>query len=253
MRNYVRLYNIDVIVNCAVCAIPIRNQLDREIAFSTNVIGPQNLARVMKEKNGFLLHISCDRAIADNYTYVPQDKGTTIKPCSPLGQQKRAAECRVHSSGCRHIILRATTLYSEYSCIMVTLINKMMREPHELIASTRLLKMPTYALNVAEAIMVTLRNYQHYLMSIQELTYDMRQIFSLPHHSAPTASISHFCDNGKISAYAFAKKIATLLGAEGYPISAMEDDLEDFSMHNTALLDCRKVMRDFCIQQPAWE
>lgn len=102
----------DTIVNCAAYTAVDACETERELAWSANVKGPENLARYVDVHGGQLIHLSTDY-VFDGKKTVPDAYTETEKtnPLSYYGQTKLEGENVVRQAAKRHIILRIAWLY----------------------------------------------------------------------------------------------------------------------------------------------
>lgn len=64
IRQYVDGHDIKCIVNCAAWTNVDKAETAGDIVETLNATAPENLARVMKEHNGLLIHISTDYVLS---------------------------------------------------------------------------------------------------------------------------------------------------------------------------------------------
>lgn len=102
----------DTIVNCAAYTAVDACETERELAWSANVKGPENLAQYVDVHGGQLIHISTDY-VFDGRKPVPNAYTETDQthPLSFYGLSKLEGEKAVRQTTKRHIILRIAWLY----------------------------------------------------------------------------------------------------------------------------------------------
>ena len=155
IRKIVREHNINVIVNCAAWTNVDACETDSklaELAEKLNAKAPENLAIAMKEVDGWLIHISTDYVFGKepyNVPCSPDQKGT---PTGVYGTTKLHGEQNIMAAGCKYVIIRTAWLYSEFG-------KNFCKTMLALTASKPQLKVvfdqcgtPTYALDLANAI-----------------------------------------------------------------------------------------------------
>ena len=151
----VRKYDVDVIINCAGYTDVEKAESEEGIAFEVNAAAVALLAEAAKEADASLIHISTDY-VFDGRCSEPYGEDAEPAPLSAYGRSKFAGELAVLASGCRHIIIRTSWLYSEYGRNFVkTILTKSAERPVLKVVSDQV-GTPTYAGDLAEFIMTLL-------------------------------------------------------------------------------------------------
>ena len=114
VREAVRNYQVDVIVNCAAYTNVDKAETDVELCALLNSKAPENLAVAMKEAGGLLVHISTDYVFGGEPYNTPCTEEMTGTPTGVYGLTKLQGERAIAATGCRHIIIRTAWLYSEF-------------------------------------------------------------------------------------------------------------------------------------------
>lgn len=112
--DFIRKNGIGLVMNCAAYTDVDAAEEDIDLARDVNQHGPRALARAAKDHGAALIHISTDYVFDGkaNVPYRPSDPmGATP---SIYGQTKRLGECAISASGCRHMVIRTSWLYSKY-------------------------------------------------------------------------------------------------------------------------------------------
>lgn len=189
IREIVKENNVNVIVNCAAYTNVDAAEDHEDLAELLNAKAPESLAVAMKEVNGLLVHISTDYVFGDDPYNTPCTEDQKGTPTGVYGQTKLHGEQAIQRVGCKHIIIRTAWLYSEFG-------KNFVRTMLDLTATKLLLKVvfdqvgtPTYAGDLANAILVILGRGE-----------------DSPH------GIYHFSNEGVCSWYDFAKMIAEYSG-----------------------------------------
>jgi len=104
-----------VLVNTSAMHHVERCEQDPVYAFAVNSQGPRNLARVSRDLDAVLIHISTDYVFdgKKNGPYVEDDLPL---PLNVYGNTKLAGEYFVRSLNHRHIVLRTSALYGNSPC-----------------------------------------------------------------------------------------------------------------------------------------
>ena len=183
IRKMVREHSIDVIVNCAAWT-NVDGAEDPEkyaLVEKLNATAPENLAKAMKEVDGWLVQISTDYVFGKEPYNTPCKEDQKGTPTGVYGATKLLGEQRVIATGCKHMIIRTAWLYSEFG-------KNFCKTMLALTASKPQLKVvfdqcgtPTYALDLANAIVKMLEK--------------------------PVVGTYHFSNEGVCSWYDFTKMI----------------------------------------------
>lgn len=157
IRRLVQEEGIEAIVNCAAYTQVDRAEDDEPTADLINRKAVENLATVAAEADALLVHVSTDYVFGGrgNTPFSEQD---TPAPLGVYGRTKLAGEEAVRAAGCRHIILRTAWLYSTYGAVnFVKTMRRLMNERDELRVVYDQVGSPTYAADLAAAILSILR------------------------------------------------------------------------------------------------
>ena len=158
IRALVKAQGIDVIVNCAAYTNVDKAETDVELAELLNAKAPENLAIVMKEAGGLLVHISTDYVFGKEVYNTPCREDMVGTPTGVYGITKLRGERNIQATGCRSIIIRTAWLYSEFGKNFVkTMLNLTATRP-ELKVVFDQVGTPTYAYDLAQTIVAILGN-----------------------------------------------------------------------------------------------
>jgi len=101
----------DVIVNAAAHTAVDKAESEPELARAINAEAPGLLAREAAASNAWLVHYSTDY-VFDGSGDQPRKEDDPTGPLSVYGRTKLEGEQQVRASGCRHLILRTSWVYS---------------------------------------------------------------------------------------------------------------------------------------------
>lgn len=233
IRRMVRAEAADAIINCAAYTQVDKAEDDEAAAARLNSTAPAHLAEAAKEAGALLIHVSTDYVFGGqgNTPYTEQD---TPSPLGVYGRTKLAGEEAIRAVGCRHIILRTAWLYSTHGVNFVKTMRRLMREREELSVVYDQVGSPTYARDLARAILAILQ-----APGLDEKlgTY-------------------HFTNEGVCSWYDFALAIRRLSGADGAcrvkPCRSSEFPAK-VQRPAFSVLDKAAVKATFGIEIPHWE
>lgn len=194
IRKTVKENDVKCIVNCAAWTNVDAAETAGDIVETLNATAPENLAKVMKEVNGLLVHVSTDYVFGGDPYNTPCKEDQKGTPTGVYGLTKLHGEQKIQATDCNYVILRTAWLYSEYGKNFVkTMLN--------LTATKPLLKVvfdqvgtPTYALDLAQAINVILEDYKKESLTVNNEPYTKNGIY-------------HLSNEGVCSWYDFTKMI----------------------------------------------
>ena len=186
IRDIVKREQIDAIVNCAAYTNVDAAEDNYALAELLNAKAVENLAWVMREKNGLLLHISTDYVFGGDPYNTPCKEDQKGTPTGIYGLTKLRGEEAIQRVGCKYIIIRTAWLYSEFGKNFVkTMLNLTATEPQLKVVFDQV-GTPTYAYDLANAIIKSLKN--------------------------PIVGTYHFSNEGVCSWFDFTKMIAEYAG-----------------------------------------
>ena len=160
VRRLVKEQGVQCIVNCAAYTNVDKAETDEAFCRTLNAKAPQNLAIAMKEVNGLLVHVSTDYVFGGDPYNIPCREDQQGTPTGIYGQTKLEGEEFIRQSGCDHVILRTAWLYSEFGKNFVkTMLNLTATKPQLNVVFDQA-GTPTYAYDLAAAIVTILRDYE---------------------------------------------------------------------------------------------
>ncbi len=161
VESFVAEHKIEVIVNCAGYTNVDQAESDEVTAHETNCTACGILASAAKVAGATLIHISTDY-VFDGKKTKPYTESDTTSPLGVYGVTKRQGEEAIEASGCDYQIIRTAWLYSEECRNFMLTILKYSREREELRVVADQFGTPTYAGDLAEAIVgiITQRKYR---------------------------------------------------------------------------------------------
>lgn len=244
IRKIVAENNVQAIVNCAAWTNVdgAEDPEKYELVEKLNATAPENLAKAMREVDGWLVQISTDYVFGKEPYNTPckeEQKGT---PTGVYGATKLLGEQKIIASGCKYMILRTAWLYSEFGKNFVKTMLSLTATKPQLKVVFDQTGTPTYAYDLAQAITVILEDYKNSLTAnLSPLTYS---------HSG----IYHFSNEGVCSWYDFTKMIAEYAGNTGCDIQPCHSDEFPSPVKRPAysVLDKTKIKETFGITIPYW-
>lgn len=244
IRKMVLENDVKVIVNCAAWT-NVDGAEDPEkyaLVEKLNATAPENLAKAMKEVNGLLVHISTDYVFGGDPYNTPCKEDQKGTPTGVYGLTKLHGEQNIQRVGCNHVIIRTAWLYSEFGKNFVkTMLNLTATKPQLKVVFDQV-GTPTYAYDLAQAIMVILEDYKNSLTAnLSPLTYAKSGVY-------------HFSNEGVCSWYDFTKMIAEYAGNTSCDIQPCHSDDFPSPVKRPAysVLDKIKAKETFGIVIPYW-
>lgn len=147
--------SVDAIINCAAYTAVDKAESDVALAESINVAGPKNLAEAAKKRGAKLIHVSTDY-VFNGTANEPLKEEAQTDPIGVYGRTKLAGEQAVKDSGCDALVIRTAWLYSEFGNNFVKTMLRLGREREQLGVVFDQVGTPTYAPDLAVAIMTLL-------------------------------------------------------------------------------------------------
>lgn len=239
VRHFVKANNIGCIVNCAAYTNVDKAESDEAFCELLNAEAPRNLAEVMRDAGGLLVHISTDYVFGGNRNNTPCREDEPANPTGVYGRTKLHGEQYITASGCDYVTIRTAWLYSEFGRNFVKTMLDLTASRPELKVVFDQTGTPTYALDLAEAVMTVLSDY---VSSHKE---------GLPYEKAGTY---HFSNEGVCSWYDFTKHIAEYSGHTSCCIRPCHSDEFPSPVRRPAysVLDKTRIRETFGIGIPYW-
>jgi dTDP-4-dehydrorhamnose reductase len=229
VRNFFNAYHPAYLINCAAYTAVDRAESEKELAFQVNGEAVGVLAAVCKERNCRFIHVSTDY-VFDGTATTPYKEDHPTNPQSVYGASKLEGEQQAFRFNPDSIVIRTSWVYSEFGKNFVKTILKLMSEREELNVVSDQVGSPTYAADLAAAILhiIGSRKWQ--------------------------AGIYHYSNEGVISWYDFAVAIKVMSGSSckinpiptsQYPTPAKRPE---YSVLNT-----EKISQIFGVQSRDWK
>jgi len=230
IRTYFEKKRFDVIINCAAYTAVDKAESEEELAFAINHRAVEALAHIAKDKKISLIHLSTDY-VFDGSNFKPYVENDPTNPQSVYGESKLAGEealCAI--SPANSIIIRTSWVYSGFGNNFVKTMLRLGREREELGVIFDQVGTPTYARDLAKAI----------LDIIPKIKNSQTEIY-------------HYSNEGVCSWYDFAKAIFEL-GGIGCSVKAIET--KEYPTPATrphySLLNKAKIKNSFGLTVPYW-
>lgn len=226
VQKFVKENGIGTIINCAAYTAVDKAEDDAALAEKINVLGPENLAKTGCK----IVHISTDYVFdgTGHKPYTPEDE---TNPVSVYGKTKRAGELAVLKNAKEAVIIRTAWLYSPYGNNFVKTMRRLGTEKESINVVADQVGTPTYAADLALAIVKV-----------------------LPQISEKTKGIYHFTNEGVCSWYDFASEI---MGESGLKCQVNPIPTSAYPTRATrpfySVLDKTKIKHTFGVQNFYWK
>ena len=220
---------IDGIVNCAAFTAVDLAESEREKCTSLNTLAPAYLATAIEARGGWMIQISTDY-VFNGKNHRPYLEDDTPSPDSVYGSTKLAAELGVSKFCHQAMIIRTAWLYSAFGHNFVKTMLRLGRERETLGVVSDQVGTPTYARDLALAIMTIIEK------GVQPGVY-------------------HYTDEGVASWYDFARAIHRMAGISTCKVSPLHTDEYPTPAKRPpfSILDKTKIKKAYGLEIPHWE
>jgi dTDP-4-dehydrorhamnose reductase len=150
----------DFVINCAAYTAVDQAEKEVEKAKLLNSHAPRNLADLCNKNGAKLIHISTDY-VFDGMAYNPYTEETATNPQSVYGKTKREGELAVMDANSQSIIIRTSWLYSSFGNNFAKTMIRLGTERDQLRVVFDQIGTPTYAFDLASAILQIVRLSAH--------------------------------------------------------------------------------------------
>ena len=229
IEQFVNDNHIDGIVNCAAYTAVDKAEENKEQATTLNMVAPAYLAAAIEKRDGWMIQISTDY-VFNGTKYTPYVETDTPSPDSVYGSTKLAGELGV-TKFCKHsMIIRTAWLYSSFGNNFVKTMIRLGKEKSELGVIFDQIGTPTYARDLAVAIMTVI-------------------------NKGVVPGVYHFSDEGVISWYDFTKAIHRIAGIHGCRVRPLHTNEYPTPANRPhySVLDKTKIKQTYGIEVPYWE
>ena len=234
IRAMVKDNDVKVIVNCAAWTNVdgAEDPEKYELVELLNAKAPENLAKVMKEVGGLLVHISTDYVFGGEPYNTPCKEDQKGTPTGVYGLTKLHGEQNIQKTGVDHLIFRTAWLYSEFGKNFVkTMLNLTATKPQLKVVFDQV-GTPTYAYDLAAAVFNIIENRKY----------------------EGNTGVYHYSNEGVCSWFDFTKMIAEYSGQTNCDIQPCHSDEFPSPVKRPAfsVLDKTKIKNSFKLLVPYW-
>ena len=229
IERFVEANEIDGIVNCAAYTAVDKAESDPQLARKLNAEAPAFLAEVVGKRGGWMVQVSTDY-VFNGTKHTPYVETDEPCPNSVYGQTKLEGEQAVSKLCPNTMIIRTAWLYSEFGNNFVKTMIRLGREREQLGVIFDQVGTPTYAHDLATAIMTAI-------------------------DKGIKPGVYHFSNEGVTSWYDFTKSIHRLSGINTCQVSPLHtaEYPTPASRPAYSVLDKTKIKAAYGIEIPHWE
>jgi len=235
ISHYFDNNKLDIIINCAAYTQVDRAEQEVELSNQINHLAVKKLASIASNQQARLIHISTDY-VFDGESNKPYLETDTPNPMNVYGKTKLAGEKALQTvMPMNAIIIRASWIYSEYGNNFVSTMHRLGKERDELNIVSDQIGSPTYAADLADAILEIIMHKKF---------RDLGQ----------TTQIYHYSGESEISWYEFAKEIFKIekIECEVNPVTSQQYPTPAKRPRNT-IMKKDKIVKIFNIKISNWK
>jgi len=229
IERFVEANEIDGIVNCAAYTAVDKAESDPQLARKLNADAPAFLSEAVAKRGGWMVQVSTDY-VFNGTKHTPYVETDEPCPNSIYGQTKLEGEQAVSKLCPNTMIIRTAWLYSEFGNNFVKTMIRLGREREQLGVIFDQVGTPTYAHDLATAIMTAI-------------------------DKGIKPGVYHFSNEGVTSWYDFTKSIHRLAGINTCQVSPLHTAEYPTPACRPAysVLDKTKIKDAYGIEIPHWE
>ena len=238
IRTTIRAAAPAIIINAAAYTAVDKAESEPALAMQVNAVAPGVMAEEALRVGALLVHFSTDY-VFDGRKTTPYVESDATHPLSIYGSTKLAGEHAIAASGCRHLILRTSWVYSARRSNFVLTMLKLARECNELAVVTDQVGSPTWAKALAKSTAALLQSVA--AGNTATGLYHLSAAGSASRHELVRRMIELARESGGGNTW------ANLLIAKtaDFPLPAARPPY--------SVLDNGKIHRDFGIEMLTWE
>ncbi len=229
IERFVDEHSIDGIINCAAYTAVDRAEENEALCSKLNADAPGWLAAAIGHRGGWMVQVSTDY-VFDGTKHTPYVETDGTCPDSVYGRTKLAGEQLVVKNCKQSMIVRTAWLYSTFGNNFVKTMMRLGKEKPELGVIFDQIGTPTYARDLAVAIMTAV-------------------------DKGIVPGIYHFSNEGVTSWYDFTKAIHRIAGITGCHVKPLHTSEYPTPAHRPhySVLDKTKIKQTYNIEIPHWE
>ena len=228
----------DAVVNAAAYTAVEKAEEERSAAFAVNAEGVESLARLCRDRDLPIIHVSTDY-VFDGTRRSPYGEAEAIAPLGVYGASKAAGDAAIRGLCDRHVILRTAWLYSMEGQNFLTTMLRLGAMRDELSIVNDQHGTPTWTHDVADAILTILGTV---ISSEQDGLW----------------GTYHLTADGATTWFGFAAEVFRLAQAAGHKVPRLKaiataDYPSAVRRPLYSVLDNSKIATAFGIRLPEWQ
>jgi len=226
----------NVVINATAYTAVDKAEKEHEAADLINHLAVANIAKISNQLGCWLIHISTDY-VFDGNSEVPYNEEKSTNPQNVYGITKLKGEQAIQISGCKHIIIRTSWIFSEYGNNFLKTMIRLGAERKKLDIINDQIGCPSYAQDIAGAI----------IRIIPQL------------NSSNKSGIYHYCGNHQCSWFDFAKIIFQIAKRYKLTTPSKLTSIKTTKFQLPAkrpmysVLNCSKIGNEFGVISSNWE
>ena len=228
--------NPSIVINATAYTAVDKAENDYREAAKINHCAVANVAKICREIDCWLIHISSDY-VFDGAACLPYGENSKTNPQSVYGDSKLKGELAIQASGCRYLIIRTAWVYSEYGNNFLKTMLRLGADRVELNIVGDQIGCPTYAQDIAKSIVA--------ILPFLDL-------------EGSSLGIYHYCGDEPCSWYDFARAIFLEADVHGLKTPSFVKSITTADYPTPAIrpaysvLDCSKIERCFGLTRSNW-
>ena len=236
--NLLRLYNIssflnelnlDVIINCAAYTNVDKAESESELADIINNQAVGIISKWTSDNNKKLIHVSTDY-VFDGRSNIPLSENSITNPLNEYGISKLKGEQVCLKNDTNSIVIRTSWLYSSFGNNFLKMIIDLMRKNDSVKVIADQIGSPTYAYDLAKAILDIIVNYK------------------------TESGLFHYSNEGEISWFEFAESIKEFYKLDCEIIGITSKEYKTLAKRpQYTLLNKSKIKKTFNLKIPYYK
>jgi len=232
VSDFVKKSNPDWIINCAAYNLVDKAESDPDSAMSLNAIAVKNIADAIYGTDCRFIHISSDY-VYEGKSCIPYNEESVVNPLSSYGKSKLSGE----KAALQHpwtMVIRTSWLYSSFGNNFVKTILRHAAEKPALRVVFDQTGTPTYAADLAGAIMFIVSGV-------------------IRNHLAMNAGIYNYSNEGVCSWFDFATEIVREAGLDCIITPVLTKEYQQAAVRPAySVMDKYKIRENYGLSIPHW-
>ncbi len=234
VESFIEKHQPNYFINTAAYTLVDKAETEKDLAYLLNSDAPAIIAKICTKINCQFIHISTDY-VFDGNKKEPYLTNNKVNPLNIYGASKAEGERLVMQNNPKAIVIRTSWLYSSHGKNFVKTMMKLMSERDEISVVDDQIGNPTYAADLAEAIL--------------QIVTKLNDNNALKH-----SSIYHYSNTGNISWFQFAKEIQEILQLHCKVIPIPSTAFLTLAKRSSySVLDCSAIQKDFGAKIKNWK